>query len=49
MFGATDVPTRGVDDFRETLRVREAELVNAKKQRDVILPPISGISARGWD
>jgi hypothetical protein len=35
--GATDIPTRGVDDFRETLRDREAELVNAKKQRDTIL------------
>jgi hypothetical protein len=36
-FGATDIPTRGVDDFRETLRVREVKLANAKKQRDVIL------------
>ncbi len=36
-FGATDIPPRGVDDFRETLRVREVKLANAKKQRDVIL------------
>ena len=36
-FGATDIPTRGVDDFRETLRVREVKLANAKKQRDAIL------------
>jgi hypothetical protein len=39
-FGATDIANRGVDDFRETLRVREAELVNARKQRDVILNDI---------
>ena len=36
-FGATDIPPRGVDDFRETLQVREVKLANAKKQRDVIL------------
>jgi hypothetical protein len=34
--GATDIPTRGVDDFRETLRVREEKLANARKNRDVI-------------
>ena len=36
-FGATDIPTRGVDDFRETLQGHEVKLANAKKQRDVIL------------
>jgi hypothetical protein len=40
MLGSTDIPTRGVDDFRETLRVREEKLVNARKQRDVILNDI---------
>jgi hypothetical protein len=44
--GATDIPTRGVDDFREALRAREAELVNAKKQRDVILNDIGKASDR---
>jgi hypothetical protein len=44
-FGATDIPTRGVDDFRETLRAREAKLANAKKQRDVILTDIRKASA----
>jgi hypothetical protein len=44
-FGATDIPTRGVDDFRETLRVREAELVNTKKQRDTILLDIRKANA----
>jgi hypothetical protein len=43
--GATDVPTCGVDDFREALRVREAELVNAKKQRDAILNDIRNANA----
>jgi hypothetical protein len=37
VFGSTDIPYRGVEEFRETLRVREAKLANAKKQRDVIL------------
>ena len=32
--------TRGVDDFRQTLRICEMKLVNAKKQRDVILNDI---------
>jgi hypothetical protein len=45
-FGALDCPTRGVDDFRETLRVREAKLANAKKQRDTILIDIRAASAR---
>jgi hypothetical protein len=44
-FGATDIPTRGVDDFRETLRVREVKLANAKKQRDVILIDIRNAQA----
>jgi hypothetical protein len=44
-FGALDLPTRGVDDFRETLRVREAELANAKKQRDRILIDLRKASA----
>jgi hypothetical protein len=44
-FGAVDIPNRGVDDFREALRAREAELVNAKKQRDVILNDIRKASA----
>jgi hypothetical protein len=44
-FGATDIPTRGVDDFRKTLQDREAELVNAKKQRDVILNDIRKANA----
>jgi hypothetical protein len=35
-FGAVDLPTRGVEDFRATLKVREMELVAAKKQRDTI-------------
>jgi hypothetical protein len=44
-FGATDIPTRGVDDFRKTLQDREAKLVNAKKQRDTILIDIRKASA----
>jgi hypothetical protein len=44
-FGATDIPTRGDDDFRETLRVREVKLANAKKQRDVILIDIRNAQA----
>ena len=36
-FGATDIPPRGVEDFCETLRVREVKLANAKEQRDDIL------------
>ena len=38
--GATDIPTRGVDDFRKTLQDREEKLANAKKQRDTILNDI---------
>jgi len=45
VFGAIDCPTRGVDDFRETLRVREAKLANAKKQRDTILIDMRKASA----
>jgi hypothetical protein len=44
-FGATDIPTRCVDDFRETLRAREAKLANAKKQRDTILIDMRKASA----
>jgi hypothetical protein len=43
-FGAVDIPRRGVDDFRETLRVREAKLADAKKQRDVIQSDIAKAS-----
>ena len=43
--GATNLPHRGVDDFRETLRAREEKLANAKKQRDVILIDIRKASA----
>ena len=51
--GAVDIPTRGVDDFRATLKDREAKLANAKRQRDVILarqtlPLMLATSARGW-
>jgi hypothetical protein len=35
--GAIDIPNRNVDDFRATLRDREAKLANARKQRDTIL------------
>jgi hypothetical protein len=38
--GAVDIPTRGVEDFRATLKDRELKLANAKKQRDVILNDI---------
>jgi hypothetical protein len=38
--GAVDIPNRGIDDFREALKVREAKLAAAKKQRDVILNDI---------
>jgi hypothetical protein len=44
-FGATDIPTRGVDDFRETLRVREEKLSNARRQRETILLDIRKASA----
>jgi hypothetical protein len=44
--GATDIPTRGVDDFRETLRVREEKLAAAKAQRDRILLDIRKASER---
>jgi hypothetical protein len=43
--GATDIPSRGVDDFRETLRAREAKLVAAKRQRDIILADIRKANA----
>jgi hypothetical protein len=43
--GATDLPHRGVDDFRATLRDREAKLVNAKRQRDIILADIRKTNA----
>ena len=39
-FGAVDIPTHGVDDYRETLRTREAELAIAKSQRDNVLNEI---------
>jgi hypothetical protein len=29
--GAVDIPTRGVEDFRATLKDRELKLANAKK------------------
>ncbi|MFZ3327283.1 MAG: hypothetical protein WA231_15955 [Methylocella sp.] len=35
--GATNLPHRGVEDFRATLQAREAKLAAAKKQRDTIL------------
>jgi hypothetical protein len=44
-FGAIDIPARGVDDFRKTLRDREEKLVHAKKQRDVILNDIRKTNA----
>jgi hypothetical protein len=36
-FGAVDIPTRGIDDLRKTLRNHESKLGAAKKQRDTIL------------
>jgi hypothetical protein len=45
-FGAVDIPTRGVDDFRATLRDREAKLAAAKKQRDTVLADIRRASER---
>ena len=44
-FGAVDIPARSVDDFRQTLRICEMRLANAKKQRDVILNDIRKASA----
>jgi hypothetical protein len=44
-FGAIDIPARGVDDFRKTLRDREEKLVHAKKQRDIILNDIRKTNA----
>jgi hypothetical protein len=38
--GVPDIPTRDIDYFREALRVREAELADAKKRRDTILSDI---------
>jgi hypothetical protein len=44
--GAVDIPNRGLDDFRATLRDRESKLAAAKKQRDIILADIRKASER---
>jgi hypothetical protein len=44
-FGAIDIPTRGVDDFRATLRDRESKLAHAKRQRDTVLNDIRKANA----
>jgi hypothetical protein len=43
--GSIDIPTRTVDDFREALRVREAELVAAKQRRDDLLTDIQKVNS----
>jgi hypothetical protein len=44
-FGATDIPTRGVDYFSEVLKGHEVKLANAKKQRETILLDIKRANA----
>jgi hypothetical protein len=43
--GAVDLPARGIDDFREILRVHEAKLSEAKARRDAVLAEIGKANA----
>jgi multidrug resistance efflux pump len=45
MLGAVDIPSRGVDDFRASLKDLEVKLAEAKARRDKILLDIRKASA----